>query len=165
MKHQLAFYQVYCAAVVLYTYTFKLTSSNVATTWIKYFRAAESCQSYITSTATADMLPHRFHIIMDEYRREVMRQIKDCHPSIRALAIEACADTSVLSEDLQPTMEGLGDTDINTLDWFQHAAHEFPVEQDMTQYTGWEQLHPFVSFLPSLPHLPLLQLVTNVMVL
>jgi hypothetical protein len=60
---------------VLYTYTIRVRSEDQAT-WIEYFRTAERCQNLISSVAAADSLVHRFCVIMEEHRLEVIRQIE-----------------------------------------------------------------------------------------
>ncbi|EEU35653.1 uncharacterized protein NECHADRAFT_54383, partial [Fusarium vanettenii 77-13-4] len=78
-----AYYQIYCAATVLYTHTFKLTSQDQST-WIEYFRAAELCQSYIATQAVEDSLPYRLQVVIEEYRCEFKRLIKYSNTTVSA---------------------------------------------------------------------------------
>ena len=134
---QLAYYHVYCAAVVLYTYTIKLTSQDLST-WINYFRAGERCQSYIANKAVPDSLPHRFQVIMEEYRCEVVRQMKRSEAHCISLAPDQGREGFYSSPELQLTPEDQGFWDSST------ALNDNEL-QSLLEFPDWEQLYPLVS--------------------
>lgn len=75
-----AHYQAFLAVVVLYTYTLRSRTAD-ASTWLKYFRAAERCQTTLASVASTQSLAQRFSVIMEEFRLEVVKRLQQDSPS------------------------------------------------------------------------------------
>ncbi|CAG9978417.1 unnamed protein product [Clonostachys byssicola] len=70
-----AHYQAFCAVLVLYTYTIK-SKLKPSSSWLSYYQAAERCQGLIAAVPKTDSLARRLHLIMEEYRAEVVRQVQ-----------------------------------------------------------------------------------------
>jgi hypothetical protein len=112
-----AHYQAFCAVVVLYTYTIK-SKLKPPSIWLKYYQAAERCQRLIAAVPKVDSLAQRLHLIMEEYRAEVVGQIQ--HESLHAtisqlhppLTPEAEAVSSWLGADDGQNGERLGFIDL-----------------------------------------------------
>lgn len=119
--------------VVLYTYTIRVRSEDQAT-WIEYFRTAERCQTLISSIAAPDSLAHRFCVIMEEYRLEVIRQIE--HHSDKSILLTENPDrTHVGFEFMQPTPESSD----GTLMWTE-GVYENGISPSAMELPNWEQL-------------------------
>ncbi|CZR68623.1 uncharacterized protein PAC_18522 [Phialocephala subalpina] len=102
------YYQAFCAVVVFYTYTIRARSDDLST-WIDFFRAAERCQSLVSTVATEDSLAQRFCVIMEEFRLEVIRQIQHHSPSSAAFMTEnsSSKQPDVAQSHLRPiSMDG-----------------------------------------------------------
>ncbi|VUC23568.1 unnamed protein product [Clonostachys rosea] len=117
-----AHYQAFCAVLVLYTYTIK-SKLKPSSSWLSYYQAAERCQGLIAAVPKTDSLARRLHLIMEEYRAEVVRQVQWDSPQ------------GVMPSTFPPVTSSL---DITT-DWL--ALEDGNEERiPLTDLPNWEQL-------------------------
>lgn len=134
-----AHYQAFSAVVVLYTYTIRSSrGQEEVAERMKYLAAAERCQGQIVKVAGMDTLAQRFHVIMEEFRLEVVRLLQGDeglppHNTMGASGVE------------QQDVQGAVLPESEVAGWFWNSQ---PDPMGILDLQNWEQLDSLVCLRP-----------------